>query len=207
MRDAVTYIAKSNKKALPVLTPIAKAKKQWQEVANWNRQHMTFDRGSHKYTVDGETNKYSVSELASVLLYGEKSEANGNMVASGTVGTTVDDLLRALLSNTFREEDYTHLSPDLINQAKQIAKDIRKELNNTFKNGYHIITDEATLMTCGYVNDPFTGEKVLIAGTMDMVVIDNKGVSHLYDFKTHKSNYDKEIKDTDKYKTLTQYAL
>ena len=207
MRDAVTYIAKSNKKALPVLTPIAKAKKQWQEVADWNRQHMTFDRSYHKYTVDGETNKYSVSELANILLYGEKSEANGNMVASGTVGTTVDDLLRALLDNTFREEDYNHLSPDLINQAKQIAKDIRKELNNTFKNGYHIITDEAALMTCGYVNDPFTGEKVLIAGTMDMVVIDNKGVSHLYDFKTHKSNYDKEIKDTDKYKTLTQYAL
>jgi hypothetical protein len=60
---------------------------------------------------------------------------------------------------------------------------------------------------CGYIADPISGQQVLVAGTMDMVIVDSKGVSHLFDFKTKKANNGKEIKDTGKYKTLSRYAL
>lgn len=156
----------------------------------------------HYYKVDGVTNHLSVSEFASFLLTGEKKKDYGVWgLPANTLGTGVDDILRDYFMGKVKKQypNFTEKQlDDFIN--KSIVK-FKKELERIFGKGYIAITDPDILKVAANVE--YKGQKYLVAGTMDMLVIDSKGRVNVVDFKTKRANKDNDY-DTEK---IDQYTV
>lgn len=76
-------------------------------------------------------------------------------------------------------------SEDIEGFTKQLEL-LKAELDKQFPKGYKVYTNEDYLRVAGVIQTK-EGPKT-IAGTMDMLIVDNEGNLHIYDFKTHRAN-------------------
>lgn len=134
---------------------------------------------THIYLIDGKSADYSVTQK----IHG-KQDLGLYGVISSALGNTADAAARYYFENGFTIPDDFNLPNLTPTQKENLKKDLDKlkqYLDNTFgKNKYKVITKEFAIGGRVLVN----GEEKTIAGTMDMLVLDNKGNIHIFDFKT-----------------------
>lgn len=154
------------------------------------KAHITFDDNSHTYYVDGEPVDYSVTQYAGEI-YG-RPDIEGDYSHSSAIGRSMDAMYRDFF--IYGDEVVNRNYPNL-NEArkKQILDDLhrlRAYLDGRFGKGkYTVITDEFPLAVNARTED---GNKV-IAGTMDMLIVDDEGNFHIFDFKAKNHPIDRKI--------------
>lgn len=154
------------------------------------KSHITFDDNSHTYYVDGEPVDYSVTQYASEV-YG-RPNIEGDYSHSSAIGRSMDAMYRDFF--IYGDEVVNRNYPNL-NEArkKQILEDLhrlRTYLDGRFGKGkYTVVTDEFPLAVNARTED---GNKV-IAGTMDMLIVDDEGNFHIFDFKAKNHPIDRKI--------------
>ena len=143
---------------------------------------------------------FSVTEYKTFALTGKrpKKETNFWFEVSGRLGTSHDEMLRDFFGNGLKDF-YTNVSSKQVESFKIQAQKFKEELQNEFGRDAIFITDEDLLRVAATINND--GNNFLVAGTMDMIVIDNKGVLHIVDFKTKRANLGKDLDE----KTIKGY--
>lgn len=185
-----------------------------------NKTNITFYNDSHTYTVNGVQADYSVTEFVSSvfnienhsierkkdadiqkpLSIQEKEEKERSKQVKYKVATFPGDILDKQLRKEFASigTDQENLSE----QAKVLRKNIEQEIGSK---DLIYITDEELLRVATYVT--VNGTKYLIAGTLDMLVVDSKGNKYIVDFKTKRENNAEEWRNDVKYKYKAQQEL
>lgn len=169
-------------------TDTEKALNNWFE---WGKEHIKFDEDSHIYYIDGKPVDYSVTEYYESVY--SKPKIKGDYSHSLAIGKTMDSFYR----DYFKGEDVLSKDYPNLNQQrkKEALVDVRRlesyldkefHVDNTGKKKYKIITTEFPL--AARINTPI-GEQT-IAGTMDMLVIDDEGNLHIFDFKAKTNTID-----------------
>ena len=159
-----------------------------------------FNQKNHTYLIEGVLADFSVTEYKTFALTGKrpKKETNFWFEVSGRLGTSHDEMLRDFFGNGLKDS-YTNVSPKQVEEFRIQAQKFKEELQNEFGRDAVFITDEDLLRVTGIINND--GKNFLVAGTMDMIVIDNKGILHIVDFKTKRANLGKDIDE----KTIKGY--
>lgn len=162
----------------------------WQDANNGG--HVRFDEKNHKYYIKTNSGQevaadYSVTQFED-LLWNKKPFDEKKYGHTGVIGTQVDRILRDCLTSrgAYKQvlsKDYPNF-PALSRQLSgvTVASNIIVDyLDSRFGKGkYKIYTKEFYLTGRVQVN----GQEKTIAGTMDMLVVDEFGKLHIFDFKT-----------------------
>lgn len=161
---------------------------------DYGKEHIEFDDNTHTYSIDGEPVDYSVTQYASEV-YG-KPNIEGDYSHSSAIGRSMDAMYRDffIYGDEVLNRNYPNLNAA---RKKQILEDLhrlRAYLDNRFgikdgKRQYTVITDEFPLAVNAKTED---GNKV-IAGTMDMLIMDADGNFHIFDFKAKNHPIDRKI--------------
>ena len=162
-----------------------------------------------KYYVDEEGNKYA--RVTSVITTGATHFDPNSPWAlpSSKVGTGVDVFVRDFFdgnigdSNTLSKR-YPNATQE---QLKKLYDDLQ-EIKNSIDGKYTIVSKDVTLKGQIPIMDKDGNVHNLnVAGTVDLLIYDNKGNFYIYDMKTHHSN--KELyKDPEKlYRYTRQVSL
>lgn len=146
----------------------------------------------HTYFLNGEKVDTSVTEL----IHGGKTEiAKEFGIPASALGNTLDGVGRDYFVTGEVSEDTPNLFPNIegfdkdgtTNGLKRDFDIIKEYLDKKFgKDRYKVITKEFPIGAYVTVND----KRQSIAGTMDMLVITDKGELYIYDFKTTRSKMD-----------------
>lgn len=161
---------------------------------DYSKEHIEFDDDTHTYSVDGEPVDFSVTQYAADV-YG-KPDIEGDYSHSSAIGRSMDAMYRDffIYGDEVLNRNYPNLNAA---RKKQILEDLhrlRSYLDNRFgvkdgKRQYTVITDEFPLAVNAKTED---GNKV-IAGTMDMLIMDADGNFHIFDFKAKNHPIDRKI--------------
>lgn len=155
------------------------------EIATFNREHLTFDEKTHIYYIDG----VPVDTTVTKVLHGEINEDSEYLKISSTLGNVHDNIARDYLSskNPIIKYVYPNMTEQDVKDFHTQLDKVKDSLDSRFGKGkYEIITDENLLRLVGRIN--IDGQTKTIAGTMDMLVIDSQGNFHIFDFKTNRAN-------------------
>ena len=152
-----------------------------------------FNPKNHSYIIDGVKNDFSVTEYRDFIRTGKRKSGNTNfyLEVSSRLGTTHDEMLRDFFSGKGLQDSYTNMNSTQIEKFKKEAQKLKENLQNEFGEDVVFITDEDLLRVAATMN--INGNNYLVAGTMDMIVIDNKGNIHIVDFKTKRANSSKDL--------------
>lgn len=148
--------------------------------AIWANEHVTFDTDTHTYFIDGKPVDYSATQYAEEIF--GRDEIEGDYSHSSAIGNTMDAIYRDffIYGDEVLNRNYPNLNKERKEKILEDLHRLRDYLDNRFGKGkYQVITDEIRLATV--INTP-DGNKTM-AGTMDMLVIDNNGDGHIFDFK------------------------
>lgn len=166
----------------------------------WQREHITFDEASHTYYIDGKAADYSVTQYGE-FIYGAPN-IQGDYSFTQAIGRSVDALTRDFF---LRDEDPNQKEyPNLSRQRKRaILADLERlkaHLDKEFNGKYQVITAEFPIAARIATKD---GDKV-VAGTMDMLILDGDGNLHIFDMKAKNHPIDqkyngKEVNDRRNY--------
>lgn len=162
-----------------------------------------FKKASHTYYVNGVKADFSVTEFKDFLLERTKN-TNDFLEISSRLGDAHDAFLRDYFAGEVKDS-YPNLSEAQIKKLTIQAAKLEALLEKTFGEDAIFITDEDYLRTACKVT--YDGEEYTIAGTMDMVVIDNKGNIHIVDFKTKRANKSEEFDDDQREGYAVQISL
>lgn len=160
-----------------------------------------FNPKNHTYLLEGVMADFSVTEYKTFALTGKRPKddtTNFWFNVSGRLGTSHDEMLRDFFGKGL-QDSYTNVSPKQVEEFRIQAQKFKEELQNEFGRDAVFITDEDLLRVAGTINND--GKNFLVAGTMDMIVIDSKGVLHIVDFKTKRANLSEDIDE----KTIKGY--
>ena len=158
-----------------------------------------FKKSTHSYIVNGVKADFSVTEFKD-FVFGNTRDNNDFLEISSRLGNTHDAFLRDYFANELKDS-YPNLTSKQIEKLKIQAAKLEALLTETYGEDAIFITDEDLLRTAAKVT--YDGKEYTVAGTMDMVVIDNKGNIHIVDFKTKRANISEEL-DEDK---ISEYGL
>lgn len=156
------------------------------------------DQESHYY--DNETGKRF--ERATHYINKRKPEPSPLLESSQLIGTAIDQMTRDYFSGTLKPyEEYKipqgrWVKPGLLFESKELYKKFVSELdklNNWFKqNGEQVIAEDVVVF-----DENIPSEYEGVAGTVDLLTIDNEGRVRLYDLKSKRSGVD--FKHSQKY--------
>lgn len=153
------------------------------EVIEDTEKHISFDYDKHEYYIDGKKADMSVTQ------YIHRSDDIDDLwkLPSTRIGNTVDRFVRAY----FKGEDVLKMSiPNLSKRDKRNLKEdldkLKKSFDDKFGEGqYKVITDEIRIAgRYNYIDESGKSQSKTVAGTPDMIIIDNEGNFHIYDMKT-----------------------
>lgn len=151
-----------------------------------------FNPKDHSYIIDGVRNDFSVTEYRDFIRTGKRKDGKKSFwfEVSGRLGNTHDEMLRDFFNGEMKDS-YTNISTNQLKAFEKEAQKLKEELQQEFGRDAIFITDEDLLRVAATINND--GNNYLVAGTMDMIVIDNKGTIHIVDFKTKRANADKDL--------------
>lgn len=149
----------------------------------WSDEHVTIDKENHVYYVDGEPIDYSVTD------YYEKEISRKKFPDiykfAGPLGDGFDAIGRDYFNFIFgRGEDpstktYVNYPDTLRDKIIDYFKQMHEEFVQKFGENYYAITDTITFV-CNFDNN---GRRNSIAGTPDMIIVDEQGRVNIVDFK------------------------
>lgn len=176
------------------------------------KNHITFDYDTHEYFIDGNKVDMSVTQY----IHGGNDIDELWKIPSVRIGNSVDRFVRAY----FKGEDVLKLDiPNLGKKGKKYLKEdldkLVKFLNKKFgvdKDSnplYKVFTDEIHIVgTYNYIDSKGKSVAKTIAGTPDIIIVDNEGNFYIYDIKTKRTNSSsvwKEDTIEGYYKQLSMY--
>lgn len=164
---------------------------------------ITFKRKTHTYTVNGRQADFSVTQFKD-FVFGTTRTTNDFLEISSRLGNTHDTFLRDYFADDVKSS-YPNLNQEQIKKLKIQAAKFKSLLEKTYGEDAIFITDEDLLKVAATVH--FDGKDYVVAGTMDMVVIDNKGKIHIIDFKTHRANISEELSQDSKEEYAFQVSM
>ena len=179
-------------------TPMEEAARIVDLLKEYSKEHIKFDAKAHKYAIDGEVIDTSVTQY----IYGKK-DIGAWGTPSSALGNTVDKITRDFFTGNLKRS-YPNLTKEGLKNLISDLEEFQKHLDRKFggRENYKVVTDEF------YIASRFTtydekGKPVtkLMAGSMDMLIYDNKGNFYIYDMKTKRSgisekdrqNYSKQL--------------
>ena len=164
---------------------LEKSKAIVDKIINDSKKRIVFDEKTHTYTVDGKKADYSVTQW----LKGDKKVDLGLWgLPSSLIGTTADVIVRDFFEGRLKSQ-YPNMSSDDLQGLKDDLKKLVLYFDSKFGKGkYGIVTQEFPIASMINTIDA-NGKPVkkLIAGTMDMLIYDDKGNFYIYDMKTARS--------------------
>lgn len=154
-----------------------KAVQEIDDYLEWSKQHVTFDKDTHTYYVDGNKVDYSVSEYYRMIF--KSKDLGDKYIESSSVGNTMDAIYRDFFD---KKDVYSISYPNLNDSRKeQVINDLKRfrlYLDKEHGEGlYKVYADEKLRMVVKLDNG------VTIAGTPDLLVIDKNGNRFFYDMK------------------------
>lgn len=150
------------------------------DYSSWANERVTFDSETHTYFIDGKPVDYSATQYAEEVF--GREEIEGDYSHSSAIGNTMDAMYRDffIYGDEVLNRNYPNLNKERKEKILEDLHRLRDYLDNRFGKGkYQVITDEIRLATV--INTP-DGQKTM-AGTMDMLIIDDNGDGHIFDFK------------------------
>lgn len=158
------------------------------KIENYRKEskgNIIFNPKDHSYTVrttNGEIRAdYSVTEWIEKL-YG-KPNIKGDYSHSQEIGTSVDNYGRAYFGNKNAKSEKEFLNDE---ELKTQFEKIEKKLKNIHGKDAIFITEELPMVGYFTLEEKGKTKNVFIGGTPDLIVIDNLGKVHIYDFKVKK---------------------
>lgn len=142
-----------------------------------------FDQATHTYTVDGTPVDISVTQWVhrDETIEPEEGDQLGFLEISAVLGTNLDELARSYFAGN-KPTLPKNITKEQANEVWKQLKLLKEQLDAQFPKGWRAITDDNLLRVAGRIQD---GDSVkTIAGTMDMLIVDDKGMFHIVDFKT-----------------------
>lgn len=162
-----------------------------------------FNNKDHSYTINGKRADYSVTQFRD-FIYDENKEENDYLSISSRLGTTHDAILRDYFAEDLKS-DYPNVTKSQIREIVKQAVKLERLLKKQYGENAIFITNENLLKIASKVT--FDNKEYTVAGTMDMVVIDDKGNIHIVDFKTKRANIKDTLDDDKKYEYAFQLSL
>ena len=170
------------------------------KIKEFSQNHVTFDAETHTYYFDGQ----EVDTTASKEAHGEINIPEEYKVVSSRIGNTVDKFGRIFFNNNINEQER-------LNQLNSIPNLNRMDKNQLFldfkrfkqylddklgENNYEVVTDEIPIVSKYRCLDK-DGKPITktIGGTIDILVVDNKGNLYIYDMKTKRINNELEWRE------------
>lgn len=171
------YAKKMKKKAEPVAQSKAvEVRKKIEKYIDWTRKHVKFDDATHTYYLDGKPVTYSVTQYGRHLR-NKEDKPNKEYDFASALGRVVDKFARNFFTGSL-QTIYPTLgnqdSADYIDLKSQLKK-LKTLLHQKYGN-FEVITAEFPLVTR-------LGDNETLAGTMDMLIVDELGQLHILDFK------------------------
>ena len=165
--------------------------------------HITFDESTHTYYINGNPVDISVTQLFSQT---EQEPLNKErltpMQVGAKIGTAVDSVSRDFFQGKLNKDNITEeqinqygLSKSNIEQIITQLEKVQDSFKKRFGN-YTVITDENLLRLAGeisYIDENDNPIVKTVAGTMDLLLIDENGDYHIFDFKAIKINANGDI--------------
>lgn len=146
-----------------------------------SKDHITFDKATHTYFIDGKPADYSVTQYIESI-YGKK-DIQGDYSHSVAIGNSIDAISRDFFDKgieAVNRNSYPNINESRKNIVVNSLVRLAGYLDNRFGKGtYRVVTSEFPIVAS---IDTSAGTKT-IAGTMDMMVIDKDGNIHIFDFK------------------------
>lgn len=172
---------------VPVISKLQEGIDTINEVIEDTKKHISFDYDKHEYYIDGKKADMSVTQ------YIHRNDDINDLwkLPSTRIGNTVDRFVRAY----FQGEDV--LKMDIPNLSRRDKKSLKEDLDrlkeafdDKFGEGqYKVITDEIRIAgRYNYIDESGKPQSKTVAGTPDMIIIDNEGNFHIYDMKTKRVN-------------------
>lgn len=163
-------------------------------------KHIKFDKEEHGYHVDGKKVNTSVTQF----IYGKK-----DLGAWGTPSTAIGNTADAIVRDFFKgelKESYPNMSKKGLEILVDNLKAFQKMLDKKFggKEHYRVVTDEFYI-SAKYTVKQKNGKNITkrMAGSMDMLIYDDKGNFYIYDMKAKRSG----LSDVDKENYSKQLSL
>ena len=172
---------------IPVISKLQEGIDTINEVIEDTEKHISFDYDKHEYYIDGKKADMSVTQ------YIHRNDDIDDLwkLPSTRIGNTVDRFVRAY----FKGEDILRMGiPNLTKRDKRNLKEdldkLKKAFDDKFGEGqYKVITDEIRIAgRYNYIDESGKSQSKTVAGTPDMIIIDNEGNFHIYDMKTKRIN-------------------
>ena len=164
------------------------------------KKHKNFDKegveGSHTYLI--KVNDEWIPVDSSVTQLDGPKDIGKWALPSTKIGTSLDTFVRDFFQlepdkrNTITRKNYTNLT---LEHKKALLEDLTKIVERFDelygKGAWGVETREFPIAGKYYYDDNGVSRYKTVAGTMDMIVYDDKGNFHIYDFKTVRSNLNK----------------
>lgn len=167
---------------------------------NTIRRHENFDKqgveGSHTYQVKENGKWVNVDTSVTQYIHGKNVDLGGWGLPSSAIGNTADRFTRAYF------EGKNVITMDIPNMSLEDKKNLKEDLDNLRhyfdekfggRENYRVVTKEFPIAGKVSVIDK-QGNAVVktIAGTMDMLIYDNKGNFYILDMKTTRGSFGKD---------------
>lgn len=162
-------------------------RKKLADYYSWQRAHLNKSpnfKKDHKYLYDGHPIDHSVTELREILW---PSNIKGDHAYATAIGNAVDAIVRDFFEGKHPEtKSYPNMTEERRNSVIKDCEELKKEIQRRWGKKAKIITSEFIL--AGKIK--FQGKDTTVAGTMDMLVIDERGDLHILDMKAKHNNID-----------------
>lgn len=172
------------------------------------KKHPNFDEedkeGSHTYLIKHNNKWIPVDTSVTQLVHG-KVDLGGWKLPSSRLGNTADRFSRSYFDlynkelegkgnrNTITRRFFPNMTKEHKQGLKEDLDKVVEHLNNKFGKGkWRAVTSEFPIAGKYTVEENGIPTIKTIAGTMDMLVYDDKGNFYIYDFKTVRSNLSKD---------------
>lgn len=187
------------KSSQSIIDRLSESRKLVQQIIEDSKNRIKFDAETHTYYVDGKKADTSVTQY----INGKKDYGLWSLPAS-LLGTTVDSVVRDFFSGNLKSE-YPNLRKIHLRNLVKDLEILRNQFDEKFGEGnYEIVTTEFPIASkYAEVNKNGTISHKVMAGTMDMLIYDNKGNFYIYDMKTSRSG----IKENDRVRYSKQLSL
>ena len=173
-------------KALGIITKKLLAKELVDRMKADSKEHIQFNPKDHSYTVDGKKADISVTQF----IHGKQDLGQWGVAASA-IGTTADSVTRDFFKGDLKAK-YPNLSDKDLSFLKHDLRMLKNFFDKKFGEGkYTVVTEEFPIASkYTYTDNDGNLKEGVMAGTMDMLIYDERGNFYIYDMKTSRSGLD-----------------